>query len=276
MSRKSRPPIGRPRVSLHGLRRKPADLTQKTRKFAICRQTLKSGRRTLESGRLSRPPGFAKACEWAFGKRQSPKERTIRLDDSPGSITSRTLLNRIRQSPNDKAAWSEFIDRYGPRIYRWCLRWNLQQADAEDVAQNVLLKLAQKMRDFPYDPARSFRAWLKTVTHHAWQDFVRAQRVRGSGDSVVQALLDNQAAPQDLEDSLDEEYQRAMLDEAMNRVRQRVEERTWQAFQRLAIEQQTGTAVAQELGMEITAAYMARSRVQKMLQEEIRRLDEAA
>src|SRR5262249_27719327 len=89
--------------------------------------------------------------------------------------TSASLLERLR-APEDQAAWRDFAGRYGPKIYKWCLRWNLQEADAEDVTQNVLLKLAAKMRTFAYDPSRSFRAWLKTVTHHAWRDFVDSRR----------------------------------------------------------------------------------------------------
>jgi RNA polymerase sigma-70 factor (ECF subfamily) len=69
--------------------------------------------------------------------------------------------------PTDQAAWSEFNERYGRKIYGWCRHWHLQQADAEEVTQEVLLKLIQKLRTFRFDPARSFRAWPKTVAHHA-------------------------------------------------------------------------------------------------------------
>ena len=59
----------------------------------------------------------------------------------------------------------------------------LQDADAEDVAQEILLKLARKLRDFAYDPKSSFRGWLKTVAHHAWRDFVDGRsRARPAGD----------------------------------------------------------------------------------------------
>ena len=83
--------------------------------------------------------------------------------------TSPTLLGRLGRVPADHDAWAEFAGRYGRKIYGWCRRWQLQPADAEDVTQQVLLKLAQKMGAFRYDPAQSFRAWLKTVTHHAWR-----------------------------------------------------------------------------------------------------------
>src|SRR5262245_27156971 len=69
--------------------------------------------------------------------------------------TSVTLLARLRQIPADQAAWAEFTERYGRKIYAWCRRWNLQEADAEDVTQIVLLKLAEKMQRFEYDREKS-------------------------------------------------------------------------------------------------------------------------
>ena len=54
-----------------------------------------------------------------------------------------------------------------------CLKWGLQPSDADDVAQQVLLKLLTAMKKYRYDSTASFRGWLKTVTHNAWIDFVR-------------------------------------------------------------------------------------------------------
>src|SRR5262249_47193788 len=71
--------------------------------------------------------------------------------------TSPTLLGRLQRDAADQEAWRQFVRRYGPRIYHWCRRWDLQEADAQDVTQNVLLKLVAKLRAFRYDPARSFR-----------------------------------------------------------------------------------------------------------------------
>src|SRR5262249_25349845 len=117
---------------------------------------------------------------------------------SPG--TSPTLLGRLRQDPADAAAWSTFVLRYGPRIHAWCRQWRLQEADAQDVTQDVLVKLVTRMRTFDYDRARSFRAWLKTVTYHAWRDYVHGQQRagQGSGDSAVLAALDSLEAGEDL------------------------------------------------------------------------------
>ena len=60
--------------------------------------------------------------------------------------TRLSLLTRIaKPGPVDQLAWEEFVDQYGPMIYHWCRRWGLQDADAKDVTQQVLLTLPAKM-----------------------------------------------------------------------------------------------------------------------------------
>src|SRR5271166_6204514 len=124
--------------------------------------------------------------------------------------TSISLLARLRQDATDQVAWSEFVRRYGQQIYRWCRKWNLQEADAQDVTQAVLVKLAEKMRTFTYDPARSFRAYLKTLTHYAWCDFLEARKRpgAGTGDTGVLDALQSVEARDDLVQHLNAEYDR--------------------------------------------------------------------
>src|SRR5262249_45723629 len=105
------------------------------------------------------------------------------MADAPLPTTRVTLLARLRQNPTDEAAWDEFVECYGRHIYRWCRQWQLQEADAEDVTQDLFVKLAQKLRTFAYDPSLSFRGWLKTLAHHAWRDFVDGRRPVPAGSS---------------------------------------------------------------------------------------------
>jgi RNA polymerase sigma-70 factor (ECF subfamily) len=194
------------------------------------------------------------------------------------SATHVSLLLRLRQDPSDQTAWRDFVKRYGAQIYAWCRRWDCQEADAEDVTQNVLLILAEKMREFTYDPAGSFRAWLKTVSQHAWSRYVERQQHpgRGSGGSDVLPVLHSVEARDDLVTRLEEEFDRELLDLAMLRVAQRVEAHTWQAFHLLALDGVPGQEIAARLNMPVGMVYVARSRVQKLIQEEIRQMDGGA
>jgi RNA polymerase sigma-70 factor (ECF subfamily) len=192
------------------------------------------------------------------------------------SQTSATLLARLRQVPVDQAAWVQFTERYGRKIYAWCRRWNLSEADAEDVTQNVLLKLTEKMQTFEYDPAGSFRAWLKTVARHAWSDYWSSRKVvvAAVGSQALE-LLQTVEAREDLIGRLEDAFDRELLDEAMARVRMRVTPRTWEAFERTALQGQSGAETAQALGMKVATVFVARSKVQKMLQEEMQKLEGA-
>jgi RNA polymerase sigma-70 factor (ECF subfamily) len=172
-------------------------------------------------------------------------------------------------------AWQQFVDRYGRKIYGWCRQSNLQDADAEDVTQIVLVKLAEKMRTFAYDPSRSFRGWLRTLTRHAWSDFVAARERpgRGSGDSQAQEQLHTVPARDDLIARLEEQFDQEILEEALARVQLRVEPGSWQIFQLTAVEGVSANDAAQKLGKEVAAVFKARRRVQKLLQDEVRKLE---
>src|SRR5271165_6404041 len=90
--------------------------------------------------------------------------------------TSLTLMMRLQKDPADPRAWDEFVQHYRPMIEDWCKKWGLQDSDCDDVTQEVLVKLLAAIGKFQYDPSRSFRSWLKTVTQHALTDFARARR----------------------------------------------------------------------------------------------------
>jgi RNA polymerase sigma factor (sigma-70 family) len=186
-----------------------------------------------------------------------------------------TLLTRLRQDPSDQAGWDEFVECYGRHIYRWCRQWKLQDADAEDVTQTILVKLTQKLGAFAYDPSRSFRGWLKTVAHHAWRDFEDSRRRArpASGDNQAQERMLTLEAREDLAQKLEEAFDLELLEAAKVRVRLRVAPHTWEAFRLLALEGLPVAEVAARVGLQVAMVYVAKSKVQKMLQEEIGKLE---
>jgi RNA polymerase sigma-70 factor (ECF subfamily) len=197
------------------------------------------------------------------------------MDSSFPGGTSATLLGRLRQSATDQAAWAEFVHRYGRLIYQWCRRWKLPEPDAEEVTQAVLVRLVEKLRAFNYDPGRSFRAYLKTLTHYTWIDFLQARKRpdAGSGDTDVADMLSSVEAGEDLAGRLQHEFDQELLEMAMQRVQVRVEAHTWDAFRLTALEGQSGAEAAGKLGMKVTSLLAAKNKVQKMLQEEVRQLE---
>jgi RNA polymerase sigma-70 factor (ECF subfamily) len=198
------------------------------------------------------------------------------MPDALLPTTRISLLTQLRRDPSDQAGWDEFVERYGRHIYRWCRQWKLQDADAEDVTQDILVKLTQKLRAFAYDPSRSFRGWLRTVAHHAWRDFEDGRRRRArpvAGDSTVQEWMLTLEAREDLVRKLEEAFDIELLEAAKARVRLRVAPHTWEAFRLLALEGLPVAEVAARVRMQVAMVYVAKSKVQKMLREEIGKLE---
>jgi RNA polymerase sigma-70 factor (ECF subfamily) len=195
------------------------------------------------------------------------------VDLATNSATSATLLARLQRSPADQAAWAEFVERYGHRIHAWCQRWGLQEADAHDVTQTVLLKVLGAMQRFRYDPSQKFRAWLKTITHHAWQDLVRGRRKVEGGGATSDDSLRAQAARDDLGQQMEAAYEQELMEYALVRVRPRVHPQTWEAFRLTALEGLSGANASAKLGMAVTSVYKAKSNVLKLLEADVHYLE---
>lgn len=194
---------------------------------------------------------------------------------SDSERTHGSLLGRLSVQPADESAWRDFARQYGPGLVRFGVQHGLNRGDAEEVAQRVFAKLAVVMRTFVYDPSKSFRAWLRTLAHHAWSDFLAEQRrwlTEAVSPAAAQALQE-QASADRLGTSLEEEYDRELLEIALVRVRQKVEPRTWRIFERLAFKDDPVAEVAAAEELTIGTAYRAKSRFQQLLTDELKRLE---
>jgi RNA polymerase sigma-70 factor (ECF subfamily) len=189
--------------------------------------------------------------------------------------TSTSLLLRVAMLPPDQDAWRQFARRYGPCILRWCCAWGAADADAEDITQNVLTTLSLKLPGFRYDPARSFRSYLKKVAADAFRDAWRKNKrhvAAGGSENVV--LLSSQEARDDLVSRIEREFDLELLEAATQAVRNRVERKTWDPYHATACESRPACDVAQVLGMSVGGVYKAKSSVLRMLREELRILEE--
>ena len=80
-----------------------------------------------------------------------------------------SLLERLRQ-PGEQEAWRRFVALYTPLLFFWSRRLGLQDADAADLVQDVLVLLYRKLPGLAYDPRRSFRGWVRTVLLNRWRE----------------------------------------------------------------------------------------------------------
>jgi RNA polymerase sigma-70 factor (ECF subfamily) len=182
--------------------------------------------------------------------------------------TSVTLLERVRQR-DDQPAWERFVALYTPLLYRWAQRTGLNDHDATDLAQDVLVLLMKELPDFKYDAAkRNFRGWLKTVTINKCRELQR-RRVIKLGAAGEQDALQAVAVADDLEQFWDAEYRQHLVRKALEIMRTEFEPNTWQACWEHTVNDKSAAEVGQELGMSEAAVYVAKSRVLRRLRQEL-------
>jgi RNA polymerase sigma-70 factor (ECF subfamily) len=188
--------------------------------------------------------------------------------------TRASLLVDIRD-PSNVHAWSVFSELYRPVIYRMARRRGLQDADAQDLAQKVLVSVARAIGNWEEDSQRGrFRHWLSRVTRNAIIDVFRRMKPDVAlGGSAIARVLNQSPAAQETE--IDYEYERSVFRQAARLVQKEFQESTWKAFWQTTVDGQPVAAVASQLGQTSGAIYTARSRVMKRLKEAVDDLREA-
>jgi len=193
-------------------------------------------------------------------------------DSSP---TRLTLLLRLAGG-EDRRAWEQFVEIYAPLVFQFARRRGLQESDAADVVQEVLISVADAFRRRKYDRSRgAFRGWLLTIARNEVHDWLaaRGRRQQPSGGTTAQQALASVAADDDAR-AWDRDYQERLFAWAADRVKGEVEPATWQAFWQTAIDERSGQEVAARLGMTVAAVYLAKSRVMKRLRELVQEIDD--
>ena len=193
------------------------------------------------------------------------------MADAP--TTRPSLLVRLKDS-RDAEAWRQFVELYGPIIYRFGRRHRLQDADAADLTQEVLRGVSGGVGRFDYDPRLgSFRGWLFTLARRKLADLLarRRRQVQATGSDATQAHLEEQPE-RDSADVWNQEHERQIFAWAAEQVRGQFTETTWRAFWATAVEDRDAAGVAAKLGLSIGAVYVAKSRVQARLREQVRQV----
>lgn len=182
------------------------------------------------------------------------------------NTTSISLVNRLR-TPSNHQAWDRFVELYTPLLFHWAKSCGLKPHDASDLVQDVFAVLLQKMPQFIYDPQKSFRSWLQTVTLNLWRDRCRAVATRPlPGDK---GRLAEVAVPDHVPELAETEYRSYLVSRALQLMQTDFEPNTWRAAWEHAVNGRPAVEVAEELGITVPAVYGAKSRVLNRLRQEL-------
>ena len=195
-------------------------------------------------------------------------------DEAFGGVrpdTSMTLLSRARA--NDSGAWARLVGLYAPLVAHWCRASGLSPADQDDAIQEVFLAASSGLARFRHDqPGDTFRGWLRGITRNILLAHFRrrAQEPAAEGGTDSQRMIQNLAEPElQLPDDDPPEQSQAIYHRALQMVRDEFEDRTWQMFWQVAVEDQAVGDVAGRFGVSNAAVRKAKSRVLFRLKQEV-------
>jgi RNA polymerase sigma-70 factor (ECF subfamily) len=177
--------------------------------------------------------------------------------------TRPSLLLRLR-GERDEQAWAEFLVLYEPLVMRLMRQRGLQENDARDTTQQVLMRISGAIERYQPDGAEaSFRRWLFRVARNVVVTFLTRQsrQLKLLDDRQLAEAFDAALPKSPESDLFDDEYQRQVLAWGMDEVRDEFRDATWQAFVETSVNGRAIPEVARELGLSPGSVYVARSRI---------------
>ncbi|XZE19878.1 RNA polymerase sigma factor [Pirellulaceae bacterium SH449] len=193
--------------------------------------------------------------------------------------TSLSLIDRLQNSPENEG-WSQLEKLYAPLLHVWLRRYDVQDCDAQDLVQEVLLSVSKELGSFdhPGIPG-SFRGWLKVILLNRLRKFWRSRdrRPQVHGDSDINTRLAQLDDPtSELSHIWNREHDQYVLRQLLALVEPHFEPNTWRAFCRVALDGATVDVVSTELGISKNAIIVAKCRVLNRLRREAESLVETS
>jgi len=112
---------------------------------------------------------------------QRNEQAAERIGERPVEAEWQVLVERCLRG--DSFAWTELVKAHHRRVYGICYRFTGSASDAEDLTQEVFLKVYGNLTAF--DLARgTFQTWITTMTRNLLVDHFRRSRAQRMTDSM--------------------------------------------------------------------------------------------
>ncbi|NOS99997.1 MAG: RNA polymerase sigma factor [Phycisphaerales bacterium] len=181
-------------------------------------------------------------------------------------VTTSTVLDRLHDFGN-RQTWDHFAAVMRRPIVLFACRMGLARSDADDVAQETLLRFATKFRGGQYERSKGrLSKWLFGIAFH---EVLHARRKiarrepQWSADAAAESLVPDRRAADDWE----REWKLTLLRQCFERIRRETEPVAFRAFERVVRDGCAAADVAAELGISVKAVYNAKHRVLRRVRE---------
>jgi len=191
--------------------------------------------------------------------------------------TRRSLLGRLKDLGDD-ASWKEFFDTYWKLIYSVALKSGLRAEQAEDVVQETVISVVKTINSYRYEPSVTFKGWLHHLVRRRVADHFRREGRR-------ELLLDDAIPPESADESLvgqiadpaasvldavwEEEWQRNLVEAALERLKPQVSVKQYQVFYLHVIKGQAVREVAGTMNVSSAYVHLTRHRTQPLFKKAI-------
>ena len=179
--------------------------------------------------------------------------------------TRETLIIRVKNQ-YDENAWQEFVEIYRRYTYVVIRRLGVDVDPAEELTQNILLKLWEKLPDYKYDPkVARFRTWLSRVIHNTVLNFRR----QASRQPAIVELNDVHPINSETEKMMEKEWETYLTNLAMERVEGKFSGKAISVFN-MSMEGKSAAEISDSLEIEENSVYRLKNRVKNQLIQEIK------
>jgi RNA polymerase sigma-70 factor (ECF subfamily) len=216
---------------------------------------------------------------------------TMKREPDAAIQTRSSLLQRLR-SGDDARSWEDFYRIYGGLIRSFAHKAGLTPDEAEEVVQETAIGVARGLPDFTYDPkVCRFKSWLLNLTRWRILNQLRKRAPgyesggltpagagdmhAGSEDTSRTAMVERipaLAAPE-FGTEWDSAWDTNLVTQAMEQLRQVMEDWQFQAFDLYVTKGWPAGEVATTLGISIARVYLNKHRVAARLKKEVKRLE---
>lgn len=190
--------------------------------------------------------------------------------------TRHSLVERLANW-QDQQHWQEFFESYWRLIYGVARKSGLTDAEAQDVVQETVITVAKNITKYERE-AGSFRGWLLHITRWRITDQFRKRvpatvqhKTRGTSRST--ATIDRVPDGFDIGAAWEAEWQRHVLQAALERLKRKVDAKHYQVFDCLIVKHWSAARAASSLGVGIAQVYLIKHRLAAQLKKEVAALE---
>ena len=172
--------------------------------------------------------------------------------------TNPSLLERVQNG--DEISWNEFYNRYAPVVRCVGACCGFDDAECDDLTQMVMFKFFGATKRYVYREGEvKFRTYFSRIIKSQAVDYIR----RNARQRELR--IEHSDATDPFEAAFMDEWRKAVFSEALDELRRRVDERTYQAFELYGLQNRPASQVSEVLEMSTAQLYVVKKRCTDIL-----------